>query len=321
MILPGDIFPKKEDLTWKKLKSFFERPALVLVFLNIFIHIFIYTFQPSAESLESDIQWIKKSSNLKAMKQMHIQAQDPILKEEMKLKSEVDPYLFIKDIGFWKKAQNMDFVGDQVQIEKNKIVLQHLRSAFENSTQETYGLSANTSSALNWVTYQFTHASVFHLISNVVFLFLIVSLLQQSVSFYWIGSVYLLSGLAAGAAYLMFCDELSLPLLGASGAVSGLMAFLCVIKAQQNIKWSYFISPFKGGFGTLFLPAYLLFPIYLLTDFTNTLVDVHGVTNSVAHSAHIGGVLCGFILGLTYRSVQIILFPFQEQIHDESYFP
>ncbi len=303
MILPGDIFLKKEDLTDESLKRWLFAPAFILVFLNLFVHFFIGLTQPLETSFESDIKILNKNSNLSVMNQMHIQAQDPLLKDSVAQKIEQDPFLFIKDRQFWTRAQSLEFSGDQVQVAQNKEILLRLKKVFKSSTQEIYGLSHESKSMMNWVTYQFTHASLFHLFSNIIFLLLITAVLQNFVSAGWILSVYILGGLASGFAYLLFCDNMSLPLIGASGSVSALMAFLCVIKAEHNIKWSFFVSPLPLGHGVIYLPAYLLFPIFLLTDFTNVLIDTQGVTQSVAHSAHVGGALCGFSLGLLYRAL------------------
>ena len=302
MILPGNIFLKKEDLTDEGLKRWFFAPAFILVFLNLFVHFFIGITQPIETSFAADIKILNKNSNLSVMNQMHIQAQDPLLKNSVAQKIEQDPFLFIKDRQFWSRAQSLEFSGDQVQVAQNKEILMRLKKVFKDSTQEIYGLSHESKSMMNWVTYQFTHGSLFHLISNIIFLILITAVLQTFVSAGWILSVYILGGLASGLAYLLFCDNMSLPLIGASGSVSALMAFLCVVKAQENIKWSFFVSPLPLGHGLIYLPAYLLFPIFLLTDFTNVLIDTHGVTQSVAHSAHVGGALCGFFLGILFRA-------------------
>jgi membrane associated rhomboid family serine protease len=301
MILPGNIFIKKQDLTDEGIKRWFFAPAFMLVLLNLVVHFFIGVTQPTELSLNADIKILKENSNLSVMNQMHVAAQDPILRDVVAQKVEKDPFLFVKDRQFWSRAQSMEFFGDQVQIAQNKNILARLKKVFKNSTQEIYGLGPESKSFMNWVTYQFTHASLFHLFSNVIFLLLIVAILQSFVNVGWILSVYLLGGFASGLAYLLFCDNLSLPLLGASGSVSALIAFLCVIKANENIKWSYFISPLPAGHGNIFLPAYLLFPIYLVSDFTNLLIDTQGVSNSIAHSAHVGGALCGLAMGIVYR--------------------
>ncbi len=300
MIFPGNIFFKKEDFTDEALKKIFFQPAFFLVFLNLIIYLGISFSYTTTSNLNSDIKIIKRQSNLSLMHQMHIQAQDPIIKDSIAYRSQLDPYLFVKDTAFWKKAQTMNFVGDQIQIDNNKKVLSNLNIAYESSAQKVYGLGHQQSSVFNWMTYQFTHLSFFHFLSNVVFLFLVVGILQKFVSAYWIVGVYIFSGIAAGVGYFLFSDQLSLPLIGASGSVSGLMVFLCVIKAQQNVTWSYFVSPLPSGHGNLLMPAYLIFPIYILTDFTKVLLDVNGVTGSVAHSAHIGGALSGFALGLGF---------------------
>lgn len=301
MILPGDVFFKKDSLSFKKSGSWILTGTGILVLLNIFVHVFVVMLESNQDVLNQDFKYIKESSNLKVMQAMHLKSQDPILQNETRLKTEADPYLFAKDIQFWTRAQKMNFPGDQIQVEKNKVMLQHLDEIFSSSSQNIYGISPQTGSPMNWMTYQFTHANLFHLFSNIFFLILIGTLLKTVVSSEWIVVVYILSGVFSALSYLLLTDNLSLPLVGASGSVSGLIAFLCVIKAQENIKWSYFISPLKGGYGNIFLPAYLLFPVYLLADFTQVLIDTQGVTNAVAHSAHVGGALCGFGLGLAFH--------------------
>jgi membrane associated rhomboid family serine protease len=301
MILPGNIFFKKDQLNLKSIANSLISSVGLLVVLNIFVHFFIIMTEPDDFFTKRDFQYLKNKSNLAVMQDMQLETQPSLMKNAVTLKTESDPYLFLKDTEFWSKAQTQKFSGDQIQIKNNKDILKRLSLTFNESSQKMYGLGPVANSALNWVTYQFTHASFFHLFSNLFFLIVIGAALKSVVSDQWIVMTYILSGLTAGVFYLLLCDDLSHPLVGASGSISGLIAFLCVVKNNKNIQWSYFISPFKNGQGNIYLPAYLLFPIYLMTDFTQVLIDSVGVTNSIAHSAHVGGALCGLVLGFLHQ--------------------
>lgn len=301
MIFPGNIFFEKKYYTVNKISTWLKSGLGCLVLLNITFYLMINLNDTSDDLLMKDIQAIENASSLTLMQNMHLATYDIIQQPYISKKMTNDPYLFFRDTLFWQNSQAMDFQGDQIQIQKNKDVLKDLNQHFKMSSQYRFGISPDSQSLLSWVTYQFTHADLSHLFSNLIFLILVGSILQKIISHELIIFVYLMSGLSAALFYLLMSDRFGLPLVGASGSVSGLIAFLCVIKNKNNIQWSYFFWPFaKQGQGVVYLPAYLLLPIYLLADLTAVLVNQNGIIQSVAHSAHVGGALCGAAIGLVY---------------------
>lgn len=292
MILPGQIFVKRNQIEWNDRYLI----LMAILFLNISAYLFITLpeFLSNKKSLRSFS--INQKLQIATLQNMYQQTQDPLLAIEL----EATDLSFLKDQVFWERSQNFPFHGDSVEIEKNKKLLLSLKDMYSHSSQSLYGLSHHPTTPWAWLTYQFMHAGVWHLLSNMLFLVLILNLLSQRIDTGWILSVYILGGIGAGVTYLLFSPSNEISMVGASGALCALIAFLSVVENKKNIQWSYFISPIEGGFGNIYLPAYLLFPIYLISDFTTVLYHSAGVHHSIAHSAHIGGALSGFVLGLLF---------------------
>lgn len=288
MIFPGDIYQnyKKNFQEWTV--------AVFLVLINILIFIWISTSDVFFQTTLKDLISLKEVSQIRVLNEMYLQTLDP---SELKGKSEKS---FLRDRSFWVRSQNFPFRGDQLEIENGKKSLKKLKSYYENSAQYKFGLSVEATTPWVWLTYQFVHAGLMHLFMNLFFLYFVSQILSKYVSAGWIIGVYIFSGIGAGIGFLFLESGLQTAMVGASGSLCGLIAFLSVLRNTQNIEWSYFTYLGKKGYGRLSMPAFLLFPIYLMSDFTALLESSDGVQNSIAHSAHIGGALTGVIMGCLY---------------------
>jgi membrane associated rhomboid family serine protease len=299
MIFPGDVFFDKQ-----KMSSFIKSDRVFNVgMLLLIINISVYLFFTLPEYLNDQklLQIINKNKTvkIKTLQSMYLQTVDPILLN----KSEPPAYTslsFLKDQLFWLRAESFPFIGDSIEIQKNKKIISEIKRLYTLSSQYKLGLGQAATTPGAWLTYQFTHAGFLHLLMNMFFLILIINILAVRIEAGWILTVYTLGGLGAGISYLMLSGPNDISMLGASGSLCALIAFLCTVEHKKNIQWSYFLSPMKNGYGIIYMPAFLLFPVYLLSDFTAVLYHANGVDGSVAHSAHIGGALTGFILGFSY---------------------
>lgn len=303
MILPGDLF---FDFKKIKINSIFHIGTFLFL-ANLLVFSF-YTF-PESLNEKKHIKTIKaeNSANEYLLQAMFLQTIDPVIKP---FYAEDNPrnMNFMRDRVFWQRSQKFPFSGDAILIEKNKKLLYAVQKMYTSSTQYQFGLSHEATTPFAWITYQFTHAGFLHLFSNMLFLLLVTNILIIHVEAAWICFVYILGGIGAGAAYLYLSPNNQIAMVGASGSLCALMAFLSVQQNIKNIKWTYFLSPMQGGYGVMYLPAYLIFPMYLISDFTSTLyhasdADVFAAS-AVAHSAHIGGAITGLILGLIYLADQ-----------------
>ena len=106
---------------------------------------------------------------------------------------------------------------------------------------------------------------------------------------------YLLCGLAASLAQTAVMPHSTLPSLGASGAIAGVMGAFLVISPGDEIKTLWFFGFFVR---VSFIPAFLLIGVWFLIqlfDQVGSLADVQ--SGGVAYAAHVGGFLFGAITG------------------------
>src|SRR5690606_1460731 len=74
------------------------------------------------------------------------------------------------------------------------------------------------------ITYQFLHGGVLHLLSNMLFLWVFGDNVEDAVGHLRFLAFYLLCGVAGGLAHAAFMPSSGLPLVGASGAIAGVIA-------------------------------------------------------------------------------------------------
>jgi len=285
MIFPGNIFKKIE---------FNLQPVWVLLAINILVYGLIQFFYQDTLKTFSNEMFSQKTSK---MYDLYIQTLDPLEKQNL---DQISSASILRDSKFWHRAQNFPFKGDRVKIEDSVMFLQELKDSYLKSPQYLFGLSPAPTSLWAWITYQFLHTHFLHLLMNMIFLYLIISVMQSKIDQDWIYLIYILSGLAGGYAYLTMNPFNEIAVVGASGAICGLMAFMGIAFHSQNMEWSYFLTPFRGYYGIIYLPVFLLLPVYLISDFTTILYYNNGIQSSVAHSAHIGGSIAGCLLGFLY---------------------
>ena len=92
-----------------------------------------------------------------------------------------------------------------------------------------------------------------------------------------------------------------IPMVGASASVTALMGFVAAGSLKKNIEFFYFLSPFPGFYGRIFLSPLWIIPLFLISDITEMLSDPPGWGSGVAHSAHLGGAFAGLILGFAFK--------------------
>lgn len=142
---------------------------------------------------------------------------------------------------------------------------------------------------VTWITAAFLHASTSHLIGNMVFLFLFGFSVELALgrglylAFYLAGALG--ASLLAGWAYAGQGGYG----LGASGAVSALMAMYAVMYRLRRIRFFYQLFFY---FNYVTAPALLLLPAWIANEALQHVVGGKGV----AYMAHLGGLLTGALL-------------------------
>jgi membrane associated rhomboid family serine protease len=140
----------------------------------------------------------------------------------------------------------------------------------------------------NVLTSMFLHGSWMHLLGNMWFLWLFGNNIEDSMTRTRFVVFYLLCGLAA-ALLQVFADPASaVPMVGASGAISGVMGAYLVLFPRVRV---YTLVPLGFFLTTFALPAWVMLIYWLLLQFLGGFAQTG--TGGVAFWAHVGGFAAG----------------------------
>ncbi|CAN5299051.1 rhomboid family intramembrane serine protease [soil metagenome] len=138
----------------------------------------------------------------------------------------------------------------------------------------------------------FLHGGLFHLISNMWVLVIFGNNVEDAFGHVSFLIFYLLAGLAASAAHFALRPESTVPVVGASGAIAGVMGAYAVLFPKARV--TSIIPPF------FFWPFALPALIFLLIWFGSQFLLV-GDESLIAWEAHVAGFVFGFVAALVLR--------------------
>lgn len=148
---------------------------------------------------------------------------------------------------------------------------------------------------LTLVTYMFLHAGWMHLISNMLFLWVFGDNVEDAFGHVGFVVFYLVCGAAAAYAHALMLPTSQAPLIGASGAVSAVMAAYLVLFPRARVWVLLFMRlPLR-------IPAYWALVGWILFQFLSLAVAREDEVQ-VAWWAHIGGFAAGLVLTLIFRN-------------------
>jgi membrane associated rhomboid family serine protease len=152
---------------------------------------------------------------------------------------------------------------------------------------------------LTLVTYMFLHANLVHLIGNMLFLWVFGDNVERALGHLRFLGFYLLCGVAGGLGHYASGPGSNVPLIGASGAVAGIIAAYLMLHPCQKV-WVLLFArlPLK-------ISAYWALGFWVVMQVINLLVDPQG---DISWSAHIGGMLAGALLVIVLRRPGVKLF-------------
>jgi membrane associated rhomboid family serine protease len=152
------------------------------------------------------------------------------------------------------------------------------------------------------LTSMFMHGSWMHLIGNMWFLWIFGNNVEDSMGHVRFVVFYLLCGFAAAAAQTLADPDSIIPMVGASGAIGGVMGAYVVLYPRVKVHMLVFLGFFVT---TIAVPAIFMlgywFALQLLSGALSS-----GVEGGVAFWAHVGGFLAGALLVLLFRDPQLL---------------
>lgn len=146
-------------------------------------------------------------------------------------------------------------------------------------------------SFINLLTAMFLHGGFAHLFGNMLFLWIYGDNVEHRVGAPRFLAYYLATGAAATLMHAMFFPTSGLPLVGASGAISGVLGFYFLWFPHNRVHL-LLLFPFLTR---VTVSARVLLGLYIVVENILPFVIVRG-TSGIAHGAHIGGFLAGLLI-------------------------
>ena len=154
-------------------------------------------------------------------------------------------------------------------------------------------VTGSTFPSLNVITSMFMHGGWLHLLGNMWFLFLFGNNIEDSMGHLRFLVFYLLSGAAAALAQVMLDPASVLPMVGASGAISGVMGGYLVLYPRVRV---FTFVPVGFFMMSMALPAWTMLIYWLVLQLLGGVTAVGAKGGGVAFWAHIGGFVAGLVL-------------------------
>jgi membrane associated rhomboid family serine protease len=147
------------------------------------------------------------------------------------------------------------------------------------------------------LTSQFMHGGLLHIASNMLFLWIFGNNVEDRFGSLFFIVFYPLCGLAAAMAQVIGDPASPIPMLGASGAIAGVMGAYLFMYPQAQVLTLIWIIFFIR---LIWLPAYIIIIYWMMIQVISQLGS-GGQQGGVAYLAHIGGFIAGIALFLIYR--------------------
>ncbi|MBW0147823.1 rhomboid family intramembrane serine protease [Marinobacter arenosus] len=308
------IIPAENAVNWK-------RPPLVTLGLMLAC-LLVFLFYQGGDSqkleqavsqyLESDLQSLEAPAYEDYLqRQIRFEgAQDRIheLQQFQELRAEDEQFWvavnLLMDREFYQYLQENQAViwaaGDRARWNEQRTPIEE--AFIQRLSTFELGLVPSELSLYTLITYQFLHGGWGHIIGNLVFLFLLGFTVEKALGAARYLVAYLLCGALSGLVFTAFSSGSPVPLVGASGSISGLMGMYVAIYGLQKIRFFYFLGVYFNYFRA---PALAMLPVWLGKEIYDYWFA--GATG-IAYMAHAGGLVAGaglvWMLGRSWLQVR-----------------
>jgi membrane associated rhomboid family serine protease len=147
--------------------------------------------------------------------------------------------------------------------------------------------------ASNVVTSMFLHGSWLHLLGNMWFLWIFGNNIEDSMGHMRFVAFYVICGLAAAMAQVIANPSSTIPMVGASGAISGVMGAYLLLYPRVKV---FAIVPIGFFITSMALPAWVMLGYWFLIQIVSGFVSIGQQEGGVAFWAHAGGFVAGIVL-------------------------
>lgn len=146
------------------------------------------------------------------------------------------------------------------------------------------------------ITSTFLHGGFFHLIGNMLFLWIFGDNVEDAMGHFRFIAFYFIAGIAGAGLQIAANSGSGTPMVGASGAIAGVMAAYLLLYPNSRIVT---LVPIFFFFTFIQIPAFIMVGLWFLFELFMAFGDTMG---SVARWAHVGGFLAGVLLTPYFKS-------------------
>ncbi|MEE9416647.1 MAG: rhomboid family intramembrane serine protease [Acidimicrobiales bacterium] len=155
---------------------------------------------------------------------------------------------------------------------------------------------------LAMVTSMFLHGSLLHLGGNMLFLWVFGNNVEDHLGRLWYPVFYLAAGVVATVAHIAVQLDSTVPVIGASGAIAGVMGAYLVWFPKARVRTVVVLVPIR-------LPAFVPLGVWFVSQFFISSSD------GIAWMAHVGGFVFGVVVALLVRGIKGV----REKLWDDEY--
>jgi len=215
---------------------------------------------------------------------------------------EIDPSVLQE--GDYGKMRERILDGDMIPIGSDdyrqwKYLYEHYQQKSKGLVFERFGFKPSEFNFLKLFSSIFVHSGFFHLFFNMLFLWLVGCNIEDDWSWQVFLGLYLVSGAAAGMLHFAAFPKSTVPLIGASGAIAGIMGAFMIRHYRTKIRFVYFVwlilKPYYGVFSVY---AGIALPFWFILQVVGASL---GSETGTAYWTHIGGFVFGAIMGASFR--------------------
>jgi membrane associated rhomboid family serine protease len=149
----------------------------------------------------------------------------------------------------------------------------------------------------------FLHGGWFHIIGNMWFLWIFGNNVEDAMGHVRFVVFYVMCGLIAAAAQIIANPDSAIPMVGASGAIGGVMGAYVLLYPRVRVHMLIFLGFFVT---TIAVPAVWMLGYWLVLQLVSGLGTLGSRGGGVAFWAHVGGFAGGAVLVLLFRNPRLL---------------
>lgn len=140
----------------------------------------------------------------------------------------------------------------------------------------------------NFLSSMFMHGDIMHIFGNMLFLWIFGDNIENLIGHVRYAIFYIICGIAAALGQIVMDTDSIIPMLGASGAISGILGAYLLLFPTRRVRALLF-----NIYTTV--PAYVALGIWIIYQIVSGYLS-SAETGGVAYAAHIGGFIAGLVL-------------------------